>query len=326
MREAAIRAAAQLLGVGAQSDPPNSQGWMSVGCPYAPYTHEKGFDRNPSMRVIVKEGGVSHWKCWSCNQGGDLVSILYEMQRLGNETLPYEQLMALATGEGEELVFPSFEHAPKEYEPPPVLPESWLSTMPTLLSMPQCVGAEYLHGRGYHEEDWQAQDVRWDHNRQRVCWPIRDAQGLLRGVQGRAIHKEAKPKYLHYEYEDKARGSDFFLGEQHLNFDKPIVLVEGAIDKMGVHRVYQNVAAIMGASTILRPEKLDRLATSFAIIPFLDGNKAGQAGMETIKRWCWKKRLCAPVYAPAGRDPGDLHEEIIGELLGEALGKLGSFL
>lgn len=326
MREAAIRAAAQLMGVGAQRDPPNSQGWMSVGCPYAPYTHEKGYDRNPSMRVLVKDGGFSHWKCWSCNQGGDLVTMLYDLQRLGNETLPYEQLMALATGESDELVFPSFEQAFHEKPPPPVLPESWLDTMPLMLTVPTCIGADYMRKRGYHDDTWEECELRWDHSRQRVIWPIRDTQGLLRGVQGRSIHDNVKPKYLHYSYEDEARGSDFFLGENKINFDKPIVLIEGSIDKMGVQRVYSNALAIMGASTILRPEKLDRIATAFAIVPFLDGNKAGQAGMETIKQWCRKKRLCIPVLAPAGRDPGDLHEETIGELVGEALAKLGTFL
>lgn len=325
MREQAIRAAAALFGVRVQSEPPNSQGWMSVGCPYAPFTHEKGFDRNPSMRVLVRDGGVSYWKCWSCNQGHDLVAMLYDLQRLGAE-LPYEQLMLLATGEGDELVFPSFEHATKEYVPPPVLPEAWLDTMPLLTSVASCVGANYMRARGYHEGDWEAHETRWDPHDQRVIWPIRDTQNLLRGVQGRAINEATKPKYLHYPYQDQARGSEFFLGENTLDFDKPIVVVEGSIDKMGVHRAYSNVCAIMGASTILRPEKLDRLATAFAVIPFLDGNKAGKIGMETVKRWCHKKRLCVPVYAPEGRDPGNLHEETIGELVGEALGKINKFV
>lgn len=312
------------MGVGAQSDPPNSQGWMSVGCPYAPYTHEKGFDRNPSMRVLVKDGGISHWKCWSCNEGGDLVRILYDLQRLGNETLPYEQLLALATGEGEELIFPSLNDDYHVEKAPPTIPEEWLTQFPVLSAAH--AGFEYMRSRGFEPADWMAWDARWDPQRSRVCFPIRDQAGVLRGVQGRAIAADVKPKYLHYKHEEQARGASFWMGEYLLNFDKPVVLCEGVFDALAVTKVYPNVVAAMGAAAILKPEKLDRLATAFAIVPFFDGDVAGQKGAEVVKRWCWKKRLCIPVHAPVGRDPGELYEETIGELLGEALGKLGSFI
>lgn len=322
MLEQAIRSAAALMGCKHHSDPPNAQGWISVGCPYAPFKHESGADRNPSMRVHVSEGGISQWKCWSCGKGGNLVSMIYELKMLGAE-YPWAQLMDLATGEADGLVFPTFVDGPPP-EPPPILPEDWLKTMPVM--PPLCIGADYLRGRGYTEEDWTPWDTRWDPSGQRVCWPIRDNEGNLRGVQGRAIHANQQPKYLHYKYEEQARGSEFFLGEHRLNFDKPIVIVEGAIDGFGVSQVYPNVAIIMGASTILRPEKLDRLAMAFAVVPFLDGNKAGQLGMDTITKWCNKKRLCVPVYAPAGKDPGNLGEETIGELLGEALAQISTFV
>lgn len=323
MREQAIRAAAALLGVKAQQDPPNSQGWMSVGCPFAPYTHASGFDRNPSMRVLVSEGGRSHWKCWSCAQGGDLTMILHDLNQRGAK-LPYAQLVDLAIGEGDELTFPTLQADAPPPEPPPVIPEQWLGS--TLPLPPLCIGADYIRSRGFNEDDWEPWDVRWDPVDQRVCWPVRDADGVLRGLQGRTIHANTKPKYLHYEYKGKARGSDFFLGEHRISFDKPIVLVEGAMDCMGVSRAYPNVVAAMGASSILRAEKLDRLATAFAVIPFFDGNKAGQLGAEVVKRWCLKKRLCVPVHAPPGRDPGDLHEDNIGELLGEALAQITAFV
>lgn len=323
MREAEIRAAAQLLGVGAQSDPPNSQGWMSVGCPYAPYTHDKGFDRNPSMRVLVKDGGISHWKCWSCNEGRDLVGMLYDLRNRGAE-LPYAQLMDLATGEGDALIFPTLNADHHVEEAPPTIPEDWLLNFPVL--HPSHAGFQYMIERGLSPDDWKMWDARWDPNRLRVCFPIRDKAGVLRGVQGRTIQPDRKPKYLHYKHEDKARGASFWMGEHLLNFDKPVVICEGVFDALAVAKVYPNIAVAMGAAAILKPEKLDRLATAFAVVPFFDGDLAGQKGGEAIKRWCWKKRLCEQVYAPAGRDPGDLHEEIIGELLGEALGKLGNFM
>lgn len=323
MREQAVRSAAALLGVGAQRDPPNSQGWMSVGCPFAPYAHGSGFDRNPSMRVQVSEGGMSTWKCWSCNNGGNLVSIIYQLRDRGAE-LPWALLMDLATGEADDLTYPTFMPDLPPPEPPPIIPESWLDTMPPL--PPQCVGADYLRQRSFSEQDWVSWDTRWDAARQRVCWPIRDGEGLLRGVQGRSIHKDVKPKYLHYEYEGKSRGSDFFLGEHRLDFDKPIVVVEGSIDALGTCRYYSNVAVVMGASSVLRPEKLDRLAMAFAVIPFFDGNSAGQLGAMAVERWCHKKRLCVPVLIPPGRDPGDLHEDTVADLLGEALAQINTFV
>lgn len=323
MREGQIRAAAALFGVKAQPEPPNNEGWMSVGCPYAPHTHATGQDRNPSMRVHVKEGGISHWKCWSCNQGGDLVTILYDLQRYGSD-LPYAQLMALATGEGEELIFPTLNPDYNVETAPPTIPEEVLAQYPPLAS--NHVGFEYMANRSFTPDDWLVWDVRWDAWRNRVCFPIRDMGGALRGLQGRTIVPELKPKYLHYKFDGQARGAAFWMGENLLNFDKPVVICEGAFDAISVARVYSNVVAGMGAASIMRPEKLDRLATAFAVIPFFDGDLAGQQGAEAVRRWCSKKRLCAAAYAPAGRDPGDLSEEHIGDLLGETLAKLGSFV
>lgn len=318
MKEAAVRAAVSLMGGKCQREPPNNEGWMSVSCPFSAYTHESGQDRNPSMRVRVRDGGLSAWKCWSCNEGGsDLLAVLYKLQAYQAD-LPYAQLVEIATGESDELVFPSFEDIGKAAEPAPVLPEEWLTNFPYATSIQ--TSHDYLKGRAVSDKEAAVWDLRWDYSKQRVCFPIRDFGGAFRGIQGRTIHKDLKPKYLHYPYKGEApRGSEFWLGENRIDLDKPVVIVEGGFDALSVWPVYSNVIAVMGAASVLSPEKLDRIATAITVAPFFDGNDAGKTGLEVVRKWCWRKRLCRPVKAPAGRDPGEMHPDEIGELLGEAL-------
>jgi hypothetical protein len=321
MRADAIRRAADLLGVPYRGP---QHGWMTLGCPFAPTHHKSGIDRNPSMRVEVKNGGVSRWRCWSCGQGGSLGEIAAELQAI-KYAANFGQLFKLFGEEQDELgitILGADADDPDSVpDAPPVIPQDYLDAYKHVWV--SAAGHGYLKQRGITLAQMQAWDLRYDAGRQRVVFPIRDFGGGIRGAQGRTILKDVKPKYLHYAYPDeivggkqvgKVYGHHFWYGEDKIDFDQCIVVVEGPTDTIATAEVYPNTVGACG-SAVLMPAKLERLSPAAKIVTFLDPDDAGDIGRERIQQWCYKKRLCLHARPPKGRDPGSLDPQEIAELL-----------
>lgn len=314
-----IRQVADLLGVPVKG--PQS-GWMTLGCPFAPTHHKSGTDRNPSMRVEVRPQGLSRWRCWSCGKGGSLGEVAVELQVYGYKT-QFGELYRLfgeeQDGMGLTVLGASHDGASG---PPPVIPEEYLDAHKLAWLSP--AGYQYLIGRGVELGAMQRWELRYDVQRQRVVFPIRDFGGSLRGAQGRTILPGVNPKYLHYAYPDEkgpdgkqlgtVYGHHFWYGEDKIDFERPLVLVEGPLDAVHVDTTYQNVLAACG-SAVLTQEKLDRIAPVAKVVTFFDPDDAGDVARERIQHWCYKKRICLHARPPKGRDPGSLDPQEIADLL-----------
>lgn len=56
------------------------RGWVNTSCPFAPFKHKNGLDTKPSFGIsISKEDHRPHYKCFSCDESGDLRSLLHNM-------------------------------------------------------------------------------------------------------------------------------------------------------------------------------------------------------------------------------------------------------
>ena len=51
-----------------------SYSWVVGSCPFAPWKHGGGVDRNPSFGISI--GSVSSYHCWSCAEKGRLEDIV----------------------------------------------------------------------------------------------------------------------------------------------------------------------------------------------------------------------------------------------------------
>jgi len=49
--------------------------WMVISCPFAPWTHEKKTDHNPSFGITIKDFGRSSYKCLSCGIKGRIAAL-----------------------------------------------------------------------------------------------------------------------------------------------------------------------------------------------------------------------------------------------------------
>jgi len=303
MQEQTIQAIAEMMGL--DNTAPNG-GWVSVTCPFAQWEHKSGRDNHPSMRVEVRSGGISRWRCFSCSSGGDLTTVLFQLKAKGYEA-PYKELMAVAVSEEDALEFPSLAVGP---EVDFAVPESWLDSFRKAWIIGEA--RDYFIKRGIMLEEMMAWDVRWDGGRRRVCFPIRDKMGVLRGLQGRMIDDvdpdadETPPRYLLYKIAGHARGATHWLGESMIDWDKPVVTVEGSFDAASVRRVYPNVVAGCGAGTVLlRKAKLERLAPAIEIVTLFDPGEAGDRARFEMRRWCRGMRVCKDAILPPDTDPGD---------------------
>lgn len=293
----------------------SSREWVSVTCPFAAWKHRTGRDRRPSMRVQIAPRAVSRWRCFSCNSGGDLVEVLVELQMLGAD-LPYGDLMAVARSEEEQVEFvitDPDEVATSE----PFFSEEWLASFPHAWTTTG--GLDYMKLRALPLDIAIECECRFDALRGRFCFPVRDFDGRLRGMQGRDVTGSAEAKYLHYADDAHRRDTRYFLGEHRVDFDRPLIVCEGPFDRARIMEVERNVVAVMGAATVLPNERLDRLKPALTLVTLFDPNEAGDVARQRVDQWARGSTIVRHVHAPEGRDPGDLTADDVRGLLQEFL-------
>lgn len=174
----------------------------------------------------------------------------------------------------------------------------------------------------------------YDRFRDRIMFPIRDAQGRLIAFGGRALSKSARAKYLNspetelyhkgetlYRYREARAGLADMERERaadKANFDVPqepggLIVAEGYIDVMALHMAgFRSAVAPLG--TALTETQLDLLwrAGPEPTICF-DGDAAGlRAAYRAVDRvlpLVRPGRTARFAILPAGKDPDDLIRE-----------------
>lgn len=92
----------------------------------------------------------------------------------------------------------------------------------------------YLKKRGIKDEDVVSRNITYCEDGEyngRIVIPSYDANVRMNQMVGRTIHEEVKPKY---KYPDVNR--DIVPFESHINWSRPIVIVEGVFDMLAVRR------------------------------------------------------------------------------------------
>jgi DNA primase len=276
-------------------------------------------DAHPSFGI--KAGTVkkpkSFYKCMSCGMGGDLMDLAIDLKQY----LDKSPADGYKLGEAMKLIaeeqaamelsaagIPDYEDKPEDEQVP--FPEEWLATFQPIEKFE--VALDYCHGRGLSLELLKALDVRYDPIQKRVCFPYRDRTGKLMGVQGRSLDVNTTLRYYQYGYHDH-RNAHVWMGEDKVDLDKPVVMLEGPFDLASVYRVYTNVVASFTSGLSFR--KLDRLKDVEEIITFYDYGKGGNAAREKIRKHYKKARVVDIVPTEQEDDAGNLTEEVIAAYL-----------
>lgn len=334
--------------------------WVKATCPLQ-YRHNEGRDKSPSFAISVNPGDMSNCRCLACGIHGDLMALLWRMEVEGRRVRPalpkflaeHNQLNVEKIEEREpdpsDLGGRVRAAKRRKYVPPPPrksrfvhpddepqaeVPEKVLQQM--LSVMPDDV-FDYLtrapdHVRGVKGRsltpatisEWE---LGWHIARRRICIPIRDEDGKLVALSGRAYGKQ-KPKYLHSRFK---RDRVLFGEHKRDRMIRTGYLFEGFFQAIYSWQCgYVNTMARMGTHlSRQQAEKLVRWFDRLIIVP--DGDKAGDDAAErdriTLSDLSFDYRTGEAgrtykieqidiVKLPRKRDIDDLPEDQAREILG----------
>lgn len=292
--------------------------WITASCPLAPWQHQSGKDAHPSFAIKVDPDRESIYNCFSCG-GGDLVSLVYKLNSYG-ATLPKYNLkraMELAAEDGDRPVRFRVKDWGEAVASSPYVtfPEPWLATFHPALETPRA--RRYLRQkRRVSDSVITALDIRYDTERDTVCFPIRDFDGVLCGLRGRYIEPQDDRRYHMYGNYAGERNTVVWYGESWLDFDRPIAMCESVFDLAALYPLYTNVCAPLSVG--FGEEKARRLRQAVEVVTLFDADKGGDKARERVNKYFRLARI-THLYLPEGTDPGDLSPTELRELIGNKL-------
>jgi len=256
-------------------------------CPF--HRHSDGSpERNPSFTLSLTKGV---YRCYSCNEAGFLIKFLRILAGRSDESIrqEYERLLkSLWSGHSPSQDQRTFVDAIFDNR---AIPETLLGL---LYYCPKSLLAE-----GFEMDTLQHFEVGFDEKHQRITFPIRDLNGSLIGISGRAIHPDQEPRYKVYvsEYRDFGlptfktnkgvtiwNGHELFARRHLPDKETFLVIVEGFKACMKVWQAgITNVVALLGAA--MTPQQrwfLERLG--YTVILMLDNNDAGWKARDQVAR------------------------------------------
>ena len=286
-------------------------GWVSSPCPFAPWDHESGQDRNPSFGIKIEENGPSYVNCFTCKAYGTVSEMLERLQEVSGED--YADLIE-ETYDNEVLgsFVPSWENRKKGKNaarvlppPPDVIFEDIYDEAPA--------NHPYLKRRGIGKHTVRALDLRIDpddRRRERILFPVHSIEGVFYGYTGRAtddrlVNKE-NPKVRDYFGLPKMH---MLLGAHRiLPEDAMVSVVEGLFDyAIMTEYDYPAVATLHAGATKEQIALLKKI--NKPIILFQDNDKAGREGNCSIAEALYTHVPVYGVIYPDSKkrnDPGRL--------------------
>lgn len=304
--------------VGSQEEGPPRTGWVIATCPFRHWRHDKGSSGH-GFGVKVEPTGKSHYNCFACDSHGDLMDLVLDLQILTHGHakdlgLDLKAALQLAADEENHIVLEDFDVEQPIKEGDYIFPEPWLQQFPPVWEYPEPSGYLLERGDGRAAVSYEVADfldLRWDAKEARVCFPIRNWQGFLVGFHGRAILHTADLRYRMYVHAGH-KNPHAWLGEDWVDMDKPILLVESVFDLASVLRVYKN--SMCGLTAGLSADKIKRIGHGQEYVTLYDTGTGGDTARKKLA-----EHLSQPVthlHCPEGRkDPGDMSIEELAELL-----------
>jgi len=188
--------------------------------------------RKPKLEVlmITDENGQNPWECWVCHTRGRTIKSLLRQLRVPKEQA--QPILSLIR-KGEKVFY--------EVEEALTLPEEY---QPLWEASPQSVIAnkikQYLYNRGLSDYEIKRYRIGYctsgDYSG-RIIVPSYDENNTLNFFTGRTYEDS------YYKYKNPSTSRDLIFFENSINWELPLVLVEGPFDAMAVKR---NAVPILG--------------------------------------------------------------------------------
>jgi 5S rRNA maturation endonuclease (ribonuclease M5) len=301
----------------------NRAGWIVSNCPLGPWRHQGG-SSSSEVFGVRDEPGDARCNCFACGWHGTLHDLVLDMRERNKAahrvTVKWADVFAEVEKAQSESTLnldgPSYEDiltAKKGVLHP--FGEWWLDTFPPVAEASACW--EYLDSRHVSPDMAKELDMRFDSKEGRVCFPVRDFNGTLVGLHGRALSPETELRYRMYLHAKK-NNPIVWLGESWVDLNKPIVVVEGPFDVASVKRVYPNVVSPLFVNPSIA--KLKRMADASEWITLYDSGTGGDQGRAKVNEALGKDHILHHLHPPHGRkDPGEMTKEQLAEVLSSAI-------
>ncbi|WP_266032537.1 hypothetical protein [Brucella intermedia] len=296
-------------------------GWIVCDCPLGPWRHEGG-KSSPEVFGVKKDAGDAFCNCFSCGFHGTMSDLVLEMQTLNSKqhavNVKWSDAFTLieeAENDAElNLDFPDIEEVLfGEKQDMQLYPEWWLDSFPPWREVQ--FARDYLKERDVPPALADALDLRADtkDKERRVCFPIRDFEGRLVGLHGRAVDEGTDPRYRMYRYA-KRNNPIVWYGEQWVDRARPIVVVEGPFDVASVLRVYDNVVSPLFANPSVA--KIKRMSDALEQYTLFDRGVGGDSGRAKYDEVLGETHIIGHLMVPEGvKDPGASTPEQLYEIL-----------
>lgn len=303
------------LCIGTKVESVSSAGWASCKCPLAPWTHDSGKDGNPSFAIKIEESGESTFNCYTC-KSGDLLQLVQLLKGFGAKAPKYKlaDAVALVMAEDEAdqnvVVVKDYEEveATTTFHP---FKESWVYSFMPAKKSPAAM--KYLSTRQISPAIIEALNLRFDTSKKTVCFPYRDFKNRLAGFRGRYINPAPGTSSYHmYKSHEGGYNPQVWYGEEWVDLDRPVVMVESVFDLASVARVYDNVVAPLTVGMSM--EKVKRMANALEIITLFDNGVGGDKARKLIDKYLPKSSR-VHLLPENAKDPGEMNElQVIAQL------------
>lgn len=288
-----------------------------ICCPLAPWTHEKRKDKKPSCAIMIDDGGVSGYKCFSCHSVGSVSDLIYEVNRRKGGGL--EEIIKWVKSVNTLDLTAQLNRAVRSTTSNAISQNSPIYRTFDESEMDKFSGSvpKYILDRKITISSCKKYNLGYDksQNDPRIIFPVRDYKSKLVGIVGRTI-RDNDPKYKNYWGFHKEL---FLYGENFLTFNsqKKLIVVEGMIDTIFVNQELDvDCVGIFGSNpSKYQVEKLIAFAGVRPIISMFDGDKAGDLARDILE-----DRVAGqiPVFhklLPRNTDPASNSKEVLIEVL-----------
>jgi DNA primase len=209
---------------------PTSKGNHSFHCPFC--NHQKP---KLEINILTNEKKENPWHCWVCNTKGKTVHSLFKALKVDRSKSEQLDVIIIPT-KRQEIIYDQIS-LPKEFKS--------LNNLSGLSKIEQIYAKQalhFLHKRNITDNHIKKYNIGFcadgDYSN-RVIIPSYDADGRLNYFIARSFEQEASRKYKNPSVQNKnIIGLEYFV-----NWEAPIVLVEGIFDALTIQR---NVIPLFG--------------------------------------------------------------------------------
>jgi len=201
--------------------------------------------RKPKLEInlVTNEEGKNFWECWVCKTRGQSIFSLVKQLKLPKSEAQ-EVLKYVKKGKKYEYKVEEVVELPKEFQ------ELRLATKTSVIANKV---RKYLYERGLTDNDFVKYNIGYTTTGEyggRIIIPSYSSSNHLNYFVGRSYEG------AYFKYKNPEASKDIIFFENLINWDRPIILCEGAFDAIAIKR---NAIPILGKS--LSPSLWKKLIT-----------------------------------------------------------------